>query len=198
MASYTYGRVWYFDSDDVANSDQVFIGFNDDSVDQRAYVSLGTSDLENAATLKGFYEWQNSEFDTSQRYRYERAGLDTSLRLTRTLRLVADGGVETDLTETTTDGGLDSEFWHVGFRWQPDSRTSLDVRYGDRFFGESYSVDGRYEGRWLTLTGVVHRRIRRSRPGGWESISTRPVFRFRHRPISRRCRPPPTSATTRY
>ena len=150
-ARYTYGRVWYFDSDDVSNSDQVFIGFNDDSEDQRAYVSLGTSDVENAATFKGFYEWQNSEFEQSQRYRYERAGLDTSLRLTETLRLVADGGVETDLTETTTDGGLDSEFWHVGFRWQPDSRTSLDARYGDRFFGESYSVDARYDGRWLTL-----------------------------------------------
>lgn len=150
-ARYTYGRVWYLESDDVANPDQIFVGFNEDSEDQRAYVSLGTSDPDNAATLKGFYEWQESQYELSRPYRYERTGLDTSLRLTRTLRLVADGGVESDLTEDTTDGGLDTEFWHAGFRWQPDSRTSFDARYGERFFGDSYSLEARRETRLLTL-----------------------------------------------
>ena len=135
----------------MANSDSIFTGFNEDSEDQRAYVSLGTSDPDRAATLKGFYEWQESEYELSLPYRYERAGIDTSLRLTRTLRLVADGGVETDLEETTTEGGLDAEFWHAGFRWQPDSRTYVDARYGERFFGDSYSVEVRRESRWLTL-----------------------------------------------
>jgi len=151
-ARYTYGRVWYFESDDVdPPPDTLFIGFNEDSEDQRAYVSLGTSDPDNAATLKGFYEWQYSQFELAQPYRYERAGLDTSLRLTRTLRLVADGGVESDLTENTTEGGLDSDFWHAGLRWQPDDRTSVDARYGERFFGESYRLDARRETRWVTF-----------------------------------------------
>jgi hypothetical protein len=151
-ASYTYGRVWYFESDDVANQDPVFlVGQNEDSEDQRAYVSLGTHDPDNAATLKAFYEWRESTYELSLPYRYERTGLDTSLRLTRTLRLVADGGVESDLTEDTTDGGLDAEFWHAGFRWQPDSRTYFDARYGERFFGDSYSLEARRKGRWLTL-----------------------------------------------
>jgi hypothetical protein len=87
----------------------------------------------------------------TQPYRYERAGLDTSLRLTRSLRLVADGGVETDLTESTTEGGLDADFWHAGLRWEPDSRTSIDARYGHRFFGDSYRFEARRETRWLTL-----------------------------------------------
>jgi hypothetical protein len=152
-ASYTYGRVWYFESDDVANPDPIFLtGFNEDSEDQRAYVSLGTREPDNAATLKAFYEWQESTYETSLPYKYERTGLDTSLRLTRTLRLVADGGVESDLTEDTTDGGLDTEFWHAGFRWQPDRRTYFDARYGERFFGDSYSLEARVDGRWLTLT----------------------------------------------
>jgi len=30
-ANYTYGRVWYLESDDVANPDTIFIGFNEDS-----------------------------------------------------------------------------------------------------------------------------------------------------------------------
>jgi len=150
-ASYTYGRVWYFESDDVANTDSIFVGFNEDSEDQRAYVSLGTADMDNAATLKAFYEWRDSTYELSQPFRYERTGLDTSLRLTRTLRLVADGGVESDLTESTTEGGLDADFWHAGFRWQPDSRTYFDARYGERFFGDSYSVEARRETRLLTL-----------------------------------------------
>ena len=151
-ASYTYGRVWYFESDDAPpNPDSIFVGFNEDSEDQRAYASLGTADMENAATLKAFYEWRESTFELSQPFRYERTGLDTSLRLTRTLRLVADGGVESDLTESTTEGGLDAEFWHAGFRWQPDSRTYIDARYGERFFGDSYSVEARRETRLLTL-----------------------------------------------
>jgi hypothetical protein len=152
-SSYTYGRVWYLDADDVASPDPeaIFVGGNQDSEDQRAYASLGTSDPENAATLKGFYEWRYSQFELSQPFRYERTGLDTSLQLTRTLRLVADGGVESDLTEDTTDGGLDTEFWHAGFRWQPDSRTWLDARYGERFFGDSYSLEARRESRLLTV-----------------------------------------------
>ena len=150
-ASYTYGRVWYFDSDDAPDPGTIFVGFNDDSEDQRAHASLGTSDPENAATLRASYEWRNSEFESSQPFRYERTGLDTSLRLTRTLRLVADGGVESDLTESTTQGGLDAEYWHAGLRWQPDERTSIDARYGERFFGDSYSVSARRETRFLTL-----------------------------------------------
>ena len=150
-ASYTYGRVWYFESDVEPNPGTIFVGFNEDSEDQRAYASLGTADPENAATFKAYYEWQKSEYELSQPYQYERAGADTSLRLTRTLRLVADGGVETDLTKSTTEGGLDADFWHAGFRWQPDSRTYLDARYGERFFGDSWSVEARRESRLLTL-----------------------------------------------
>jgi hypothetical protein len=150
-ASYTYGRVWYIDSNDAPPTDQLFTGFDEDSEDQRANVSLGTSDADKAATLRAFYDWQRSEYDRSLPYEYERTGLDTSLRLTRSLRLVADGGVETDLTETTTEGGLDADFWHAGFKWEPDSRTSFDARYGERFFGDSYSLQARRESKWLTL-----------------------------------------------
>jgi hypothetical protein len=151
-ARYTYGRVWYFESDDVdAPPSSIFVGFNEDSEDQRAYASLGTADLENAATLRAFYEWRYSTFELSQPFKYERTGLDTSLRLTRTLRLVADGGVESDLTESTVQGGLDAEFWHAGLRWQPDSRTYVDARYGERFFGDSWSLEARRESRMLTL-----------------------------------------------
>ena len=68
----------------------------------------------------------------------DRAGAEAGYRLVESLRLLADGGAESDLDESTQDGGLDSTYWHVGLLWTPDSRTRVEGRYGDRFF----AVDG--------------------------------------------------------
>ncbi len=40
------------------------------------------------------------------------------------------------------DGGLDETFWSAGLRWEPDERTSVEARTGDRFFGTSYFLRG--------------------------------------------------------
>jgi hypothetical protein len=87
-----------------------------------------------------YYDWQRSEYETAIPYEYERAGASLSLLLGRSLSLVGDYGLESDLTESTDQGGLDSEFWSAGFRWTPDERTLVEARTGDRFFGQSYSV----------------------------------------------------------
>ncbi len=150
-ASYSYGRTWYLE-DDEFSAPGVFTAYDQDSEDQTAMVSLGTRDERQNATLRASYEWQASDYDISLPYRYERAGLETSLRLSRTFSFVADGGMETDLLETTTDGGLDSEYWHVGLRWEPDERSHIEARYGDRFFGDSYEVQARRQVRQLTFT----------------------------------------------
>jgi hypothetical protein len=150
-ASYSYGRTWYFE-DDEFSAPGVFTAYDQDSEDQTAMVSLGTRDEGRESSLRGFYEWQASDYDISLPYRYERAGLETSLRLSRTFSFVADGGVETDLLETTTEGGLDAEYWHVGLRWEPDERSHIEARYGDRFFGDSYEVSASRRVRQLTMT----------------------------------------------
>jgi len=149
-ASYSYGHVWYLD-DQKAPDSVLFVGQNDDSTDQRALINIATNDTDRAASLKLFYEWQASDFEKSIPYRYERAGTELGFRLTQTIKFVADGGVESDLNEDTTDGGLDTTFWHAGFQWRPDSRTSLDARYGERFFGDSYSLSFSRETKYVTV-----------------------------------------------
>jgi hypothetical protein len=151
-ARYSYGRVWYLDSPD-APSSPLFSGYNDDSENQRALLSVNTVDPEAPTAARAYYEWQASDFDRSIPYRYERVGAELSIRLVESLRLVGDGGLESDLDEDTTDGGLDVAFWHAGFQWRPDSKTSLDARYGERFFGESWSVEFSRDASWLTIKG---------------------------------------------
>jgi hypothetical protein len=149
-ARYSYGRVWYLDDVDTPSS-PLFAGYDDDAENQRVLVSASSVDQGAAASMRAYYEWQASDFERSIPYRYERAGAELSLRIVESLRLVGDGGVESDLDEDTTDGGLDTTFWHAGFQWRPDLRTTLDARYGERFFGDSYSLDFSRDTRWFTV-----------------------------------------------
>ena len=150
-ARYSYGRVWYLDQPDTPER-PIYSLYQDDSTDQNAYVGITTREERWRATMRLFYEWQKSEFERTVPYNYERAGVDLGFRLSRTVRVVADGGVESDLDESTTAGGLDATYWHAGFEWRPDERTTLDARYGERFFGESWRVQLNRETRYLTVT----------------------------------------------
>lgn len=141
LAQYSYGRVWYFDEGDVA-SEPGFIG-QDDSRDQSATVSFGN--LESGRKLTGelSYLWQKTDYDNALPYNYEQLGVDGGWQLLPSTSLVGSVGVESELDESTTEGGLGSNYWSIGFRWEPDDRTSVEARYGDRFFGHTYFLDAR-------------------------------------------------------
>ena len=96
-----------------------------------------------------YYDWQKSEYDNALPYKYERAGLDLGYRVARTLTLLGTFGVESDLDESSTEGGLDSSYWNAGARWEPNERTSAEARYGERFFGSSWLLDVRHRARLL-------------------------------------------------
>jgi hypothetical protein len=145
--SYTYGRVWYLEDTEESS---LFL-YNQDSTDQSATVSFGTAEEDRLLTMNAFYEWQASEYEQSSDYNYDRAGAELGFRVVESLRLLADGGAESDLDESTQDGGLDSGYWHVGLLWTPDSRTRVEGRYGDRFFGNSWMFSLSRQVRFLTF-----------------------------------------------
>jgi hypothetical protein len=120
-----------------------------DSTDQTANVSLGTADTSAPLAAMVYYEWQKSEYETALPYRYERAGLEAGWQFTRTVTVLGDVGGESDLDVSTTEGGLDSTFWSAGLRWEPDERTSAEGRYGERFFGSSWSLAVTHRARQL-------------------------------------------------
>jgi hypothetical protein len=149
VADYSYGRTWYLDE----GKGQPVVGLvstREDSEDQSARVSLGTAeDAGSKLTGSVFYNWQKSEYERSLPYEFERAGVDLGVQISRTLTLVGDVGKESALDEDTTSGGLDSDFWSAGLRWDPNEQTSAEGRYGERFFGESWSVDITHRARLL-------------------------------------------------
>jgi hypothetical protein len=152
-ASYRYGRVWYLDVGKGDEPASIFVPlYNDDSQDQRASVSMRT--VSEGSRLNGeiFYTWDHSEFERAQPYEFERAGFSGDFVLSRTLSAVGAIGRESELDESTSAGGLDSDFWDAGLKWSPHTRTSAEARYGERFFGTSYSADIRHTARLLEFT----------------------------------------------
>jgi hypothetical protein len=135
-ARYSYGRVWYFNQGTVG--DTVGVLNQDNSKDQSATVSLGNTESERKLTGRVSYDWQKTDYDNALPYNYERLGLDAAWRVVRTVSLLAGFGAESELDQSTTDGGLGSNFWDAGLRWDPDGRTSVEARAGHRFFGTSY------------------------------------------------------------
>lgn len=136
LADYSYGRVWYLDVPD--DLDGIGVLGTDDSTDQSLRLAVGTADSDAPLTGRLFYDWEKSEYERALPYRFDRLGIEGDWRMTDALAFVGDAGVETALDENTTDGGLDDEFWHLGLRWKPDNKTDAEVRFGQRFFGDSY------------------------------------------------------------
>jgi len=151
-AQYSYGRTWFLDSGD----SPVGPGFvyRRDSQDQSAGFSLGRAPDAGRLSASLYYDWQRSEYDQAIPFEYERAGVSLGYPIGREFWIIGDYGLESDLTETTTQGGLDSEFWSAGLRWEPRPGTSMEARVGDRFFGESYSFSLRHRARMLELSAA--------------------------------------------
>jgi hypothetical protein len=152
QATYSYGRVWYLDEGKSQTPATIGVLSNDDSVDQSANVRFGTAREDRKLNGGIFYAWNRSDFDRAVPYEYERAGLDASYLMTRSLSLVGDVGKESALDESTSAGGLDSDFWSAGLSWKPDARTSAEGRFGERFFGNSYSGMITHRARLVELT----------------------------------------------
>ena len=44
------------------------------------------------------------------------------------------------MTSSSFRDDIDGSFWDVGFRWTPNSRTTVDVGVGERFFGSNPTI----------------------------------------------------------
>lgn len=148
-ARYSYGQTWYLDE----GRGDPLVGFNldQDSRDQSAGFSLGTADTGSRVSASVFYDWQKSEYENSFPYQYERTGVEAGYEIGRTVTLIGDIGRESDLDVSTTEGGLDSDFWSAGLRWDPSDRTSAEGRVGERFFGNSWMLSITHRARLLVL-----------------------------------------------
>jgi uncharacterized protein (PEP-CTERM system associated) len=87
--------------------------------------------------------------DRSDPNYFDDAYVDLGYLVNANLRLLGRAGVETEYEE---DGGVDrlgSSYWNVGFRWS-DARTSVEARWGQRFFGDSFQLSASRRASLLT------------------------------------------------
>jgi len=128
----------------------------DDFEQQQARFYLGTDDQNTGFEWSATYDYQFVDYETIPEYKYERAALGIGIPIARGLRIVALGGLESDLTESTRAGGLDADFWEVGFRVNSGQQNVVEFRAGERFFGNSYFGNIQFAGRRFT-TSIVYR-----------------------------------------
>jgi hypothetical protein len=88
--------------------------------------------------------------DTS--YVYERANLSLGYALTRKFRLIGNVGNEwiTYDNAVAAANNRDDSLWSAGFSWSPSRRTNLEATFGERFFGDTYSLSASYRARTST------------------------------------------------
>jgi len=68
---------------------------------------------------------------------------DVWYAINSTFRLLVDSGWESnefDLGIGAEPTEIDESFWLVGFSWYPSASTSIESKYGERFFGKTYSL----------------------------------------------------------
>lgn len=80
---------------------------------------------------------------------FERYGINLTYPASRTLRLLATGGNESNTFASTTKTG--GRYVTAGFDWAPNQRTKVALQGGKRFFGNTYDLDVSYKLRSLTM-----------------------------------------------
>lgn len=79
------------------------------------------------------------------------ASLQLGYKISSHLQLLGQGGVEDKYLPDGTIRRLDSPFWDAGILWT-DRMTSLELRYGHRFFGKSFYGRLAHQGKHLTVS----------------------------------------------
>ena len=118
----------------------------EDSDVQRFDFALGTPLEAEGWTWGVDYLYTRVDYETAPEYEYERTGGELGIPVGSKSHLLFGAGLESDLYESSTDAGLDTEWWNVGWRWSPTARQTLEARVGDRFWGNDYQFSWKRKG----------------------------------------------------
>ena len=133
---YSYDEQWNSDSD-VSDSSRQAVSFNLNSGRDFAIFDWG---------LVGNYsktDTDDSDGGQSNDDELKSADLHLGYRINRKLRLRGSVGREwNDFDSVHSD--VDGKRWDFGATWTPNKRTTIDIGYGERFFGNTPTVDISY------------------------------------------------------
>jgi hypothetical protein len=123
----------------------------EDSDENSVQFSIGSIGQERRFSWLLDYVNERIEFEDDREDEFKRASLELGYQATPTVGLIALAGDEdNDFERAPTTSEPDDSFWEVGIGWQPTRRNQLEIRYGERFFGRTSSLDWQFQGRILT------------------------------------------------
>lgn len=136
--SYDYGDMRYRNVDEAAVNVQDF-------TDKTLNFTMAALPEDRTLYWELRYNNERVEYETAASVEYELASAMIGFRVTPSLQLIASGGRESDLRENGSSSQLKSDVWYTGFRWRPQ-RHEMEVTFGERFFGRTYSASWAYTG----------------------------------------------------
>ncbi len=119
-----------------------------DSVGQKATLSLASGKAFNQYFWNFDYVYEDVDYDTSRDSNGEAYKILLGYHYSRKLDFTYTTGYE-DYSDGRSDRDDNGTGWRVGVVWNPRSRTSLTAEVGHRFFGTTYLLDFRHQGRRL-------------------------------------------------
>ncbi|MBL4780937.1 MAG: TIGR03016 family PEP-CTERM system-associated outer membrane protein [Porticoccaceae bacterium] len=133
---YSYDEQWNSDSE-VSDSSRQALSFNLSSGSDFAIFDWGLVGNYSKTDTDDSDSAQNNDDDLKS------ADLRLGYRLNRKLRFRGSLGREwNDFDSAHSD--VDGERWDFGLTWTPNKRTTVNVGYGERFFGDTPTVDVSY------------------------------------------------------
>ena len=146
---YTLTRTRY------GRQNQFVNGYVRDANDQDGYLSWGTEKDEGRFGWQLEAKHQRTTYGTNalQPFQYDRFGVNVSVPVGARWSVIAGGGKESDVSKSSSKGGLDSTVWEAGLRWSgPQNLTHFEAAYGKRYFGNSFRAEFARQAKLLTLS----------------------------------------------
>ncbi|MGH8218572.1 MAG: hypothetical protein ACREUT_08405 [Steroidobacteraceae bacterium] len=123
------------------------------SNERAANFAVSSIDKNARLTWDGAYQREQDDYESPYTldFLYEQVKADLGLLTVPGLRLLAQGGKESNPQNGIADGGLASPLYAAGFDWSSGPRDDLKLLVGHRYFGRSYEGHWRRETRMLKL-----------------------------------------------
>ena len=128
---YRYGQIAYEDAD-------VLQGSNVDDLERNEVgVRLGSQPDRPGLDWDVTYRTQRIDYQTFGDFQLDSAIADLRYPIGRQWWLIARGGAETDARTDARDGGLQSEIYEAGIRYELGRGEYAEIRAGRRFYGNT-------------------------------------------------------------
>jgi len=137
---YTYSKLDYR-RDELINSEQS--GSN---------IRLNSPTRAIGVTWALNYTQQKNDYETGSDSEYKQGSIELGYRFSPRSSVYASRGKEENTFSVSNNQDIDDYFWSLGLNWQPSSRDSVSLSFGERYFGKTQSFNWRHNARRLVLT----------------------------------------------